>query len=78
MGSNNLEIEAMDLIIRNGRRVDGTGLPAFSGDLGIRDGRVVHVGGRIPGSAAVIVNGELAWSAGEGYSSAHSGRVVNA
>ncbi len=41
----------MDLIIRNGRLVDGTGLPSFFGDLGIRDGRIVHVGGRIPGSA---------------------------
>lgn len=42
----------MDLIIRNGRLVDGTGLPAFLGDLGIHDGRIVHVGGRIPGRAS--------------------------
>lgn len=41
----------MDLIIRNGRIVDGTGLPAFVGDLGIKDGRIVHVGGRIQATA---------------------------
>ncbi|TVS14803.1 MAG: amidohydrolase [Gammaproteobacteria bacterium] len=41
----------MDLIIRNGRIVDGTGLPAYQGDIGIRDGRIVSVGGRIPGTA---------------------------
>ncbi len=37
----------LDLIIRNGRIVDGSGLRAFHGDLGIRDGRVQHVGGRL-------------------------------
>ncbi len=42
----------MDLIIRNGRIVDGTGLPAFVGDLGIDSGRIVHVGGRLQGTAA--------------------------
>ncbi len=42
----------MDLIIRNGRIVDGTGLPAYQGDLGIADGRIVHVGGRIAATAA--------------------------
>ena len=34
----------LDLIIRNGRIVDGTGAPAFSGDLGIQDGKIVAVG----------------------------------
>ena len=28
----------LDIVIRNGRIVDGSGLPAFQGDLGIRDG----------------------------------------
>ncbi|HVP29683.1 MAG TPA: amidohydrolase family protein [Myxococcota bacterium] len=37
----------LDLVIRNGRIVDGSGLPAFRGDVGIRDGRLVCVGGRL-------------------------------
>ena len=34
----------LDLIVRNGRIVDGTGNPWFSGDVGIKDGVVVSVG----------------------------------
>lgn len=34
----------LDLIIRNGRIIDGTGAPAFSGDLGIVGGRIAAVG----------------------------------
>jgi len=34
----------LDLIIRNGRIVDGSGEPAFMGDVGIADGRIVAVG----------------------------------
>ena len=37
----------LDIVIRNGRIVDGSGLPAFHGDLGIADGRIRRVGGRI-------------------------------
>jgi N-acyl-D-amino-acid deacylase len=37
----------LDIIIRNGRIVDGSGMRAFAGDLGIEDGRVVAVGGRL-------------------------------
>ncbi len=34
----------LDLIIKNGRIIDGTGSPAFDGDLGIKDGRIVAIG----------------------------------
>ncbi len=34
----------VDLIIRNGRLIDGTGRPAFDGDIAIDDGRIVEVG----------------------------------
>ena len=31
-----------DLIIQNGKIVDGTGKPAFVGDIAIKDGKIVH------------------------------------
>jgi N-acyl-D-amino-acid deacylase len=33
-----------DLIIRNGHIIDGTGSPWYSGDIGIRNGRIVAIG----------------------------------
>jgi dihydroorotase/N-acyl-D-amino-acid deacylase len=33
-----------DIIIRNGRIIDGTGSPWYSGDIGIRDGRIAAIG----------------------------------
>ncbi|HSG89709.1 MAG TPA: amidohydrolase family protein [Pseudomonadales bacterium] len=42
----------MDLIIRNGLIVDGTGAPGFVGDLAIEAGVIRQVGGRIDGVAA--------------------------
>src|SRR4051795_1239883 len=37
-----------DTIIRNGRIVDGSGNPAFFGDIGIKGGRIAAIG-RVPG-----------------------------
>lgn len=34
----------LDLIIRNGQIVDGSGSPGFVGDLGIKDGRIAAIG----------------------------------
>jgi len=42
---------SFDLVIRNGRIVDGTGSPWYSGDLGIRDGRIAAIG-RLEGAKA--------------------------
>jgi N-acyl-D-amino-acid deacylase len=33
-----------DVVIRNGRVIDGTGAPAFVGDVALRDGRIVALG----------------------------------
>ncbi len=34
----------LDLLIKNGKVVDGSGLPAFTADVGIRDGVIVKIG----------------------------------
>ena len=41
-----------DIVIRNGRIADGSGLPAFDGDLGISRGRLVRVGGKLTAKAS--------------------------
>ena len=45
-----------DLIVRNGTIVDGTGAPASVGDIGIKDGRIAHVGGRIDVDAVEVID----------------------
>lgn len=41
-----------DKIIRNGTIIDGTGgLPGYRGDIGIKDGKITMISGRIQGSA---------------------------
>ena len=40
-----------DLVIRNGRVIDGTGSPWYAADIGIRDGRIAAIG-RLEGAAA--------------------------
>ena len=40
-----------DVVIRNGRIVDGTGSPWYSGDIGVRQGRIARIG-NLTGAAA--------------------------
>lgn len=40
-----------DLVIRNGMIVDGSGLPAYRGDVAVKDGRIAKVG-RVVGAAS--------------------------
>jgi N-acyl-D-amino-acid deacylase len=42
---------SFDLVIRNGRIIDGTGSPWYVGDVGIRDGRIAAIG-RLQGAKA--------------------------
>jgi N-acyl-D-amino-acid deacylase len=44
-----------DLLVRGGRVVDGSGLPGYQADVGVRDGKVVDVG-RLAGSAARTID----------------------
>ncbi len=42
---------AYDVLIHNGRIVDGTGNPWFSGDVAVKDGRIAAVG-KLPAATA--------------------------
>jgi N-acyl-D-aspartate/D-glutamate deacylase len=46
-----------DLVIRNGRVIDGSGLPAFSADVAMSDGRIVDVG-KVNGEARRTLNAD--------------------
>lgn len=44
-----------DLVIKNGRIVDGSGLPAYTGDVAINDGRIAKIG-KVDGAAAQTID----------------------
>jgi N-acyl-D-aspartate/D-glutamate deacylase len=44
-----------DLLIRGGKIIDGSGLPGYLGDVGVRDGKVVELG-RLNGSAGRTID----------------------
>src|SRR5215211_4420267 len=43
-----------DLLIKGGRIVDGSGLPAYLGDVAVQDGKIVAVG-RVDGGATRVI-----------------------
>ena len=45
-----------DLVIENGTIVDGTGRAAFRGDIAVRDGVLVQVGGTVTGDATEVID----------------------
>ena len=46
---------AYDLLIQNGRIIDGSGMPGFRGDVGVKDGKIVEIG-KLGGQATRVVN----------------------
>src|SRR2546428_562552 len=48
---------AYDLLIKNGRIIDGSGRPAFHGDVGVAHGKIVELG-RLAGSARRVIEAD--------------------
>lgn len=49
-----------DIVVRDGTIIDGTGRPAFTGDVAVEDKRIAAVGGKAgPGRGEIDANGLL-------------------
>jgi N-acyl-D-amino-acid deacylase len=46
---------AYDLLIKNGRIVDGSGMPSFMGDVAVKDGKIAEIG-KLSGAAGQTVD----------------------
>ena len=46
-----------DLLIKNGRIIDGSGRPAYRGDVAVKDGKIVAVG-KLPGTAEQTIDAD--------------------
>lgn len=44
-----------DLLIKNGRIVDGSGMPSYLGDVAIKDGKIVEIG-HLDGKAKQVID----------------------
>jgi N-acyl-D-amino-acid deacylase len=48
---------AYDLVVKNGRIIDGTGMPAFHGDVAVVQGKIVELG-RLSGPARRVIDAD--------------------
>src|SRR5438093_11131836 len=46
---------AYDLLMKNGRIIDGSGMPAFRGDVAVRGGNIVELG-KLSGAATRVID----------------------
>jgi N-acyl-D-aspartate/D-glutamate deacylase len=60
-----------DLLIKNGLVVDGTGAPAWRGDVAVSQGRIVDIGPKLSGAARQVVDADGALVA-PGWVDAHT------
>src|SRR5262249_20920712 len=56
-GANREIIMAYDLLIKNGRIIDGSGMPAFRGDVAVRGGKIVELG-KLSGTATRVIDAD--------------------
>jgi N-acyl-D-aspartate/D-glutamate deacylase len=46
---------AYDVLIKNGRIVDGSGMPSFHGDVAVKDGKIAEIG-KLSGAASQVID----------------------
>src|SRR3984885_3804174 len=46
---------AYDVLIKNGRVIDGSGMPGFAGDVAVKDGKIAEIG-KLSGAADKVVD----------------------
>jgi N-acyl-D-aspartate/D-glutamate deacylase len=56
LGSGFSQRADFDILIRNGRIIDGTGNPSFVGDVGLRDGKIAAIGRLVNRTAARTID----------------------
>jgi N-acyl-D-aspartate/D-glutamate deacylase len=48
---------AYDLLVKNGRVIDGSGMPSFFGDVAVKNGKIAEIG-KLDGSATRVIDAE--------------------